>query len=179
MKLIHGGLHCQTAFNSLKIIAAPKEAPPFTADAIVFEEDTFLVLSADNTIRESGEHIVRIMTKIIETLPIPPGQVVKKGRKPLHLLAIVHDFDCEPSWREEWITRALDEIFVEIETRRLRTAAMPLIGTAFGSLKNQRFIYLLKKTMARMTFTHLKRLWLITPVGSNRSIIDAFDNLAE
>jgi hypothetical protein len=145
-------------------------------EAVVFEEDTFLVLSADKSIRNSGDHIVTIMTQIIETLPIPPGRIVKKGHNPLRLLAIVHDLNCEPSWREEWVISALNEIFLEVESRRLGSVALPLLGTAYGSLGKNRFVYLLKQTMAQVSFKFLKRLWLITPVGTSRKLIDIFND---
>ncbi|PSQ91983.1 MAG: hypothetical protein BRD57_03550, partial [Proteobacteria bacterium SW_6_67_9] len=36
-----------------------------------------------------------------------PGEVVVVGGRPLHLRAVIHDLDRVPTWREEWIVRAL------------------------------------------------------------------------
>lgn len=141
-------------------------------DGVAFEEDTFLVMSADPVVRDPKEPLVRIMTKVIETRPEVPGSVLVRGKRPLQLLAIVHDLNQEPSWREEWIASALDRIFQLAEGRGLESIALPFLGTLHGKLGKERFLMLLRAALGRNPPTHLKRLWLIMPEGTDPRILD-------
>ena len=160
----------------VSIVAAPKQSPPFPVDGVAFEEDTFLVLSADPVVRAPKESLMRVMTKLIETRPQTPGSVLIKGKGPLRLLAIVHDLNQDPSWREEWIASALDMILAEAETRRLRSIALPFLGTLHGSLEKQRFVVLLRDALERNPAIHLKRLWLVVPEGTRSKILDILES---
>ena len=174
LKVIQGGLRSETYWGTVRIVAAPQYAQPFSIDAIAAEEDTFLVLSAEKTVRMPSEHIIRIMTKITETLPVAPGSVVVKNGQPVRLLAIVHDLDREPSWREDWISQALNLIFRETVKRNLHSVALPLLGTVYGTLDIQHFFNLLKDVLKRIPPGGLKRLWLIVPQGASRRVIQMF-----
>lgn len=171
-RLIHGSLQCQTAFASLNVIAAPEESPPFKVDAIAFEEDTWLMMSADPEIAEPPEHPIRLMTDLIEAQPQPVGSVVVKGKNPLQFLAIVHDVNQDPTWREEWVERSLENIFKESEQRMLQAIGLPLLGTKHGRLEKKRFISLLSRVLKQIPFKHLKHLWLVAPTPKNFDIIN-------
>lgn len=166
----------EISFGPTQIIAAPKNRQPFPVDAVAFEEDTFLVLSADTTVREPHEPLMRVITRVIETRPETPGSVLVKGKRPLRLLAIVHDLNQEPSWREEWIESALRGIFQEVESRRLKSLALPFLGTLHGPLDKQRFVMLLREALERMEFKQLKYLWLIVPAGTDREILEILES---
>ncbi len=176
MRLIRGSYPFRLSFESIDIVAAPKDTPPFSIDAVVVEEDTFLVLSADPEVRDPHMHLVQIMTKVINTLPEKPGNVLVKGKHPLLLFAIVHDFNQEPSCREKWIECALNEIFRVTESRDLKSIALPLLGTLHGSLEKQRFIVLLQHALKRISAHHLKRIWLIVPPGTSSKIFQNFQS---
>jgi O-acetyl-ADP-ribose deacetylase (regulator of RNase III) len=92
------------------------------------------------------------------------------------LLAIVHDLNQEPSWREEWVASALEGIFREAESRRLRSIALPFLGTLHGSLKKERFVELLRCALERMSPNHLKRLWLLVPAGTSSKILEMLES---
>jgi hypothetical protein len=171
LKVIKGGFTDETLLGSLRIVAAPTKAPPFDVDAFVFEEDTFLVLSADPQVRDPKIPLTRIMTRLIETKPAIPGTVLVKGRRPLRFLAIVHDLNQEPSWKEEWIMQALYRVFQGAESRRLHALALQMLGTVHGSLEKRRFASLLRTAIDGTPFHHLKRLWLIVPQGTAREVI--------
>jgi len=119
---------------------------------------------------------MRVMTRVIETHPQTPGSVLVKGKRPLRLLAIVHDLNQDPSWREEWIANALDRILAEAETRRLRSIALPFLGTLHGSLEKQRFVVLLRDALERNPAIHLERLWLVVPDGTRSKILDILES---
>lgn len=176
LRLIPGGLQCQTVFGSIRITATPEESPPFKADAIAFEEDTWLVMSADPKVADPPEHPIRLMTGLIEARPEPVGSVLVKGKNPLRFLAIVHDVNQDPTWQEEWIESALKEIFRESEHRKLQAIGLPLLGTLHGKLEKKRFIAMLARILRQLSFKHLKQLWLIVPVPHNAEIIDVIDS---
>lgn len=171
-RLIPGGLQSQTVFASIRITAAPEESPPFEIDARVFEEDTWLVMSAAPKIAEPPEHPIRLMTDLIEAQPEPVGSVLVRGKNPMRFLAIVHDVNQEPTWQESWIENALMAVFKEAEDRRLQAIGLPLLGTLHGRLEKRRFILLLSRVLKQTPFNHLKYLWLMVPTPQNTEIIN-------
>ncbi len=76
-ELIQGGLHQETAYGPVRIMAAPEETPPFQIDAMVFEEDTWLVMSASPTVCESDIHPIRLMTDVMNAEPETVGRVLE------------------------------------------------------------------------------------------------------
>jgi len=176
LRLIRGGYPREMSLGSVSIVAAPKDRPPFQVDAIAAEEDTFLVLSADPEVRDPGEPMVRVMTRVIETQPAIPGSVLLRGGDPLCLLAIVHDLNQEPSWREEWIASVLDGIFQVAESRRLRSITLPFLGTLYGCLEKQRFVVLLWNALQRISTVNPKRIWLVVPDGTSSSILEILES---
>lgn len=177
LRLIYGGLHCETNLGPIRIVASPEYKPPFKVDAVVAEEDTFLVLSADPVVHEVHEHPIRLMTRLIETRPEIPGSVLVKGRKPFKFFAIVHDLNQEPTWKEEWVERALKGILQETETRNLQSIRLPMLGTKHGTLEKERFMVLLKRVLEQSPLQYLKCIWLIVPKGrSAREIIEMLES---
>jgi hypothetical protein len=73
-ELIQGGLHRETACGPVRIIAAPEGAPPMQVNAMVFEEDTWLVMSASPAVCEPDIHPIRLMTDVIDAEPEPAGR---------------------------------------------------------------------------------------------------------
>ena len=172
LRVFQGGLQREVYRGSLRIVAAGEKHQPFGVEAIAFEEDTWLIMSADPKVCEPEEHPIRLMTDLINTEPIPVGSVLVKGQSPLKFLAVVHDVDQEPTWKESWIEKALLGIFKEAEDRQLHSIAVPMLGTRHGRLQPTRFIDLLNRTLKLSKLEHLKRLWLITPPEFDREIVD-------
>ena len=56
LKLIQGGLCPQTAVGSVRIDAAPENATPFKIKAMVFEEDTWLIVPPG-----SGAQLIKVL----------------------------------------------------------------------------------------------------------------------
>jgi len=157
--------------GSVRLFVAPKEWPPFLADAVVEEEDTYLVLSADPEVQETRQEPGELMAELLKTKPKVPGSVIVRGERPLSLLAIVHDLSRDPSWQEEWVVNALDRILREAQKRKLRSLALPLLATLHGSLDRQRFLRLLQEALERNSPEHLVRLWLVVPAGTAREVL--------
>jgi len=176
LRIIRGTYPRHISRGSLSIVAAPKERPPFPVDGVAFEEDTFLVMSAEPVVRAPRESLMQVMTHVIETRPQTPGSVLVRGKRPLRFLAIIHDLNQDPSWSEQWIASALDGILAEAETRRLRSIALPFLGTLHGSLEKQRFVVLLRDALERNPGIHLERLWLVVPDGTRSRILDILES---
>ena len=177
LELIRGGYPLKIQIGSLTIVASLEKDPPFKVDAMAMEEDTFLVMSADGTVRDAGEPLIKVMTRVINTQPRRPGSVIVQERTPLRLLAIIHDLNEEPSWREDWVTRALEGIFHEAEMRKLRSIGIPFLGTLHGTMEKRRFLVLLRSSIERFSLHHLKQLWLVVPTGTSCKLLEVFESL--
>ncbi len=161
------------------IIAAPTAKPPFPIDAVVAEEDTFLVLSAEARVRKPEGSLLEIMTNVIETRPKTPGTVLLRGRTPIHLLAIIHDLNQDPSWREEWIQSALNRIFQISEQRKLQSIALPLLGTHHGTLEKKRFVVIFRHALKKIIPSYLQRIWLVIPSGTSMKTLEMIRSALE
>ena len=160
------------SYGTIEIISAPEDMHTVPTDAVAFEEDTYLVLSADRKFREPHMPLMKIMTNLIETRPELPGSVIVKGKNPARMLAIVHDFNQEPSWREEWIKSALDGILQKADSFRFQSVAIPFLGTVHGSLDKHRFVELFRDALKRVSPKFLKHIRLCVPIGTNPKIFD-------
>ncbi|MBN1850301.1 MAG: hypothetical protein JW932_17150 [Deltaproteobacteria bacterium] len=174
LRVITGHYPIHISMGFLDIVASPEKMRPFALDAMVFEEDTFLVLSADKRVRDPQKPLIHVLTEVIELKPETPGTVLTKGKGPFRMLAVIHDLDQEPTWQEEWIKTALKNIFLESEKRKLRSIAIPFIGTVYGNLGRNRFIELLWKALNQFAPRYLKRLWIIVPKETPRGAFDVF-----
>ena len=161
LRLIRGGSRRKIRRGALRLVAAP--APPFAVEAVVEEEDTYLVLSAPPEVRDEPEHPIRLMTELLEARGEEPGSVVVRPGPPLRLLAVVHDLSAEPTWREEWVASALNNVFRVARRRRLRSLALPFLARRHGKLEPERFVALLRGALERGVPENLQRLWLIVP----------------
>jgi hypothetical protein len=176
LHMISGTYPLEIFFRTLRIVAAPKDRPPFKVGAMAFEEDTFLVMSAEPIVRAPKESLMRVMTRVIETRPETPGTVLVRGKRPLRLLAVVHDLNQEPSWREKWVADCLEKILAEAESRKLKSIALPFLGTLHGRLERGRFLELLGDALSQSALTHLERLWLVVPDGMNSKILEILES---
>jgi hypothetical protein len=177
LELIRGGYPRKIQMGSLMIVASLEKDPPFEVDAMAVEEDTFLVLSADRRVRHVREPLIKVMTKVINTQPRTPGSVIVQKRTPLRLLAVIHDLNEKPSWREDWVTSALQGIFREAEMRKLRSIGIPFLGTLHGTMEKGRFLVLLRSSIERVSLHHLKQLWLVVPAGTSSKLFEGFGGL--
>ena len=147
----------------LRVVKAPRADAPFPIQAIAVEEDTSLVLSADIEVRDPRQHPIRLMTELYNDPQRLPGSIVVKNTCPTYLLAIVHDFDQQPSWQAAWIVSCLENIFEICAQRQISALGLEPLGTKHGRLGENTFLQLLRKSMQSTEPNSLRRLWLITP----------------
>ncbi|MEE2776348.1 MAG: hypothetical protein VYE73_06240 [Acidobacteriota bacterium] len=164
-RVIRGGLKDDPqARDSVQIVMGPRAEPPFPIDALVREEDTYLVLSGEPGANEQGsDHPIRVMTALLDVEPKPPGTIVVRERTPLEILAIVHDLGEEPTWNEGWVTDALVAVVGETERRELSHVGLETLGAVHGGLGRPRFLQLLRHALRRADPRHLEKVWIIAP----------------
>jgi len=138
-------------------------APPSTVEAVVVEEDTYMVLSAGPEVREPAVPRLRAFHEAYTVEPAEPGSMVVRGGSPLRFLAVVHDLSRDPSWREEWVAAALEEVLHAAEARGLREVAMPALGRVHGTLPTERFLGLLRSALESARPRRIERLCLVVP----------------
>lgn len=153
------------------VVVAPEQAPPFPVDAVAVEEDTHLLLGSDGVIEEPEEAFEELVAAAGKTPAKTPGSVLVRKAEPLQFLAIVHDIDCQPTWREEWIASAINGVIEEAEWRRLESLALPLIGTRHGNVGMRRVALWLGRCLSRTSFRYLKRIWIIAPEGGEAELM--------
>jgi len=78
-------------------LLADDTAFPVTADALVFEQDTELILRMDLPPAYPAESDDRLICDALAARGHTPGMVVVLAGAPLRMLAIVHDLDRDPS----------------------------------------------------------------------------------
>ncbi|MCM0083382.1 hypothetical protein L4X63_17495 [Geomonas sp. Red32] len=159
LRLIRGGRH-GIRLGLLEVMVSPPELPPFTPEATVVEEDTWLVLSAEPAVKPVAESVVRIMTELIDARAVPPGSVLVKKGDPVQVQAVVYDLGEEPLCRPEWVSLALKGIFAVAEERPWTAMAMPPLGVRFGRLPLSRFVELLAEAVRDTPLSTLRRIWL-------------------
>jgi hypothetical protein len=171
-RVIAGGLRREIRLRGVRVVAAPRSAQPFAVDALVFEEDTYLVLSADPKAVSPEVHPVRLMTGALDFSPEAPGSVVVQETSPLRLLAVVDDVDQDPICQEAWVAHALKAVFRIVEARRLKAIGFQMLGTCHGRLPPARFAELLFDALSGYPEgLGLTRLWIDAPVPVNRDVI--------
>ena len=151
---------------NIQIVASRDNAPPFPVEALVFEEDTALVLSADRDIRDIDDHPIRVMTSLYDFEEQAIGDVLVCARNPYRFLAVVHDFDREPSCQEAWIEITLSKILRLCRELEIESLGLQMLGTRFGRFTDAWFSKTLAAALAAQTDSCLKQIWLMLPAQS-------------
>ncbi len=123
---------------------------------------------------------MRVLTEVLEARPEAPGSVVERRGRPPRWLAVVHDLAGNPTWHEPWIEAALGEVLCRAARRRLRSLALPLLGTVHGRLPRRRCLELIHRAVDRAAAagTAPRRLWLIVPEGAAGSVARQMRSIA-
>jgi hypothetical protein len=163
LQVIPGFRRVSTELRGVRVAVAREDDAPFSVDAVVLEEDTWLALSAPADVLTTPGHPVRVMTQVWEARPEAPGTVVVRGGTPLRLLAVVHDLNAEPSWREEWVRSALAAVFDAAAGEGVRALRLPMLCTRYGRLAPQRFVRLLGEELERHAAREasVRAVWLV------------------
>lgn len=163
LRLVPGDLSQVVRIGNVSIQFSPKDRPPFPVNAIAVEQDTALVLDEETALNmpyTSLKQLGKEMERFSEPLP---GSIVVQRGKPRKLYAIVHDLEQEPTWREEWVLAALENMLRLADQQMLPAVGLPLLGSNFGNLAPERFIQLLCFALRVSPPTTPVKLWLVVP----------------
>ena len=174
--LIKGGKD-DLRIGTLQVTVAPPEALPFVVDAIVIEEDTWLILSTAPEVSAPSEHPLRILTSLLSAEPELPGRVVVREGAPLILLAIVYDVGHELVCRTEWVEDAYVEIFGITGKRGIRSLSLPLLGIRHGRIPVARAVDLLVTAIGKGLSPQLERLWIMVPKELETEVMGIIRNV--
>ena len=148
--------------GAVRVEVASLRAPPFAIDAVVLEQDTYLLMVDDGIIREPAESIAALADELVRQQPLSGGTVIALETRPIQLLAVVHDIEFEPTWSEQWITLALDNIVTECIRYEIESLAMRPLAYRHGGFPIDRFIELLRNVLVQPTGV-LRHIWLVWP----------------
>jgi hypothetical protein len=165
--VIRGGRD-EDVIAGVRIAFAPPHEPPFPVEAMILEEDTYLVLSAGTRIPEEAEHPIRVMTALWEAKPRAPGSVVVRPGLRTELLAVVHDLDADPTWREAWVEASLEAALAEVGRRQVVSLGTEALGSVHGRMKAERFRRLLREALVRGKPERLERVWVVEQAPGER-----------
>lgn len=157
LRLVRGG-RGEIRLGPLLVTVSPPDA---RVEAIVLEEDTWLVLSAEPEVKPPAESMVRIMTDLLKAEPMAPGSVLAEDGEPLRILAVVYDLAEEPLCRPEWVAEALQGVLRVAEEKGIATLALPLLGVRHGRLPVALFAELLEEAVRKTPLRRLRRVWLL------------------
>ncbi|MEJ2141765.1 MAG: hypothetical protein P8Y24_05320 [Gammaproteobacteria bacterium] len=151
----------QVKLCGITIIIIPENLAPDEVNAIVEEQDTSLVLGQPSKITISDDKPSWFLANKLESQELlEPGSVILRDGKTKKLHAIVHDLDCEPTWKPEWISQALDNIFSITNSYSINTLQLPVLGAQHGKFKLEEFLALLHDKI-KTYHGPLEKIWLI------------------
>ena len=179
MKLVWDSQQFKIQINQTDIYIAPENCPPFSIKGIVEEQDTSLVLEPSNELPEYNDsRPVWYQANTLELQKVyHSGEVLVKSYNPIRLLAIVHDLDCDPSWKIDWIKSAINNIFSLCDEKQLASLALPLLGTQFGKFKNKEFLKLLVNQLLFNQLDYPQRIWLLASVEDCQKVYEVLNQL--
>ena len=89
-----------------------------------------------------------------------PGSVIVKQSRPKRLIAIIFDVEHTPISEVSWIKEAIQNILKQCEYYKLKTLAMPLLGTSYGKLKEDTIIQLLQDSLIQIRHHYPKNIFI-------------------
>jgi len=155
----------QAVIGATAVTVTPPDAAPFPVQAVIEEQDTALILDMEPVLRPPRQSTPALVSAMQQQRPRRPGEVIVRRGRPLRLLAVVHDLDREPGCQAEWIETALTGVLQRCVRYRVRSAAVPQLGSVHGRFSGMHFVRLLRDALARHNLPYPERLWLIAPEG--------------
>ena len=127
-------------------------------DAIVEEQDTNLILGRSPVILETIESFPALVKKIGQQTREIVGNVLVKQSIPIRFIAIVYDVEHTPIGKKTWIEEAIQNILAQCDKYKIKTLAMPLLGTSYGKLEEESIIQLLQHSLIKNRQQTLKKI---------------------
>lgn len=165
IELVWDKSECTLQIGRLTVVAAPQKWPPFHYQAIVEEQDTYLVFDEQTTITDPGKPVWYLASKLERMRVHKLGSVIIQDHAPIRLLAVIHDVDQDPICRTESIMPAYQSVMMAVNKRNIVSLALPLLGTVHGKVPVNESIRFLSESVCEGFPAPLQQLWLILPPG--------------
>ena len=127
-------------------------------DAVVEEQDTNLILGKSPVILDTIESFPAMVKKMEQQTCEKVGNVIVKQSIPIRLIAIVYDVEHTPIGKKIWIVEAIQNILAQCDKYKIKTLAMPLVGTSYGKLEEESIIQLLQNSLIQNRQQTLKKI---------------------
>jgi len=160
LHVIQGGSSKQINIDGTLVATGVKTSPPFPIEVKIFEEDTYLVLTVDRSIKTPLEHPIRLMTSLHNEKPRVPGSVIRNKNS---WYAVVHNLDHQTTCQEQWVINAYNEIFRLAEKYKITSLGVPLLGSVYGTIPRIRSMKLLLSTIQKHKLNNVRQVWIIVP----------------
>jgi hypothetical protein len=127
-------------------------------DAVVEEQDTNLLLGKSPVIMDTIESFPDLVEKMEQQTREIVGNVLVKQSMPKRFIAIVYDVEHTPISKKIWIEHAIQNIMEECGKHKIKTLAMPLLGTSYGKIEEESIIQLLQNLLIQNRQQSLKKI---------------------
>jgi hypothetical protein len=135
---------------------------PFAVEVLVFEEDTYRVLSAGNHIREIREPLNVLQVEAGEQDSHAAGDLVVRGSR---WFAILHDFDKPESYCPESVQQVLEHLCAEVGRAGIRSIGIQALGSFHGPERLETAIQWISDCPWPDC---LERIWIVIRPGQTR-----------
>jgi len=149
---------------------------PHRPDAIVVEQDSWLVLGEQSALHEDERPAWVQANQLDDSPRYNPGSVIAKPDKPHRLLAIVYDLERQPICQPVWIEMALISILQYCHAHHLAHLQLPLLGCRRGGIELEQFIVLLESALTQHRGKDPAAILIALPDESmRRSLLQKFE----
>ena len=132
----------------------PKTHQPYRPDAIVVEQDRWLVLGEQTRLKQDERPAWIQANELEDTPEYEPGSVIPRAGQPTKLLAILYDLGQQPSSQPDWIEGALLQLLQYCDQQGLARLQLPVLGYQHGGVSLEQFAERLRSVLGSFTPTN-------------------------
>jgi len=158
MKLMYGGLSKSFEIRGVNVVVTTRKDLSSPFGAMVFEEDTNLILTVDKETRFQEQHPIKLMTEIINAPHHSPGTLVLNDQ---NWYAVVIDINAEPMCNSEWIAGVYIEMFKQLDKRKILKAGIHLLGSIHGNMPVKKSVKIFLDILQMEPIKYTKNINLI------------------
>lgn len=160
MNLLYGGKVKSYRLGGVLWTPARSQSNLPDMDAVVFEEDTHLVLTVNKRCTLHEKHPLRMMTDLYTAKRHRPGSLVINGNS---WYGVTIDLDCDPVCRSEWIEQVYTNIAKQVKKSKISKLGVHLLGNVHAGLDVSVCVDLLLSGLGALKGDDLDELLIIVP----------------
>ncbi len=129
---------------------------PFPIEVMVFEEDTYRMLSAGNVVRDIRDPVEVLEQAVVDQPLAGLGDLVMRGSR---WFGILHDVDREIGPNDLTVQQVLDRVAEAVETNQITAIAMQALG---GHHRQRDFGEAISRIQNRPWPDCLQSIWIVS-----------------